>query len=61
MAQVPAGTVTRGEVEQVFSTKKGLHEFLTVQAEYFLPPLAFTNTAWLRDIWTGKKRVIFLK
>ena len=51
--------VTKQMIGAVFSTKKGLHEFLTVEVEIFLPPRQYTNTAWLRDIWAGKKKVIY--
>ena len=44
-------------VNGVFSTKKGLHEFYSVELEYFLPPLNYTNIDWLRDIWSGQKKV----
>lgn len=51
-------SVTRHEIEGVFSTKKGLHEFLTIECNYFLPPNEYTNIEWLRDISQGKKRVL---
>ncbi len=47
-------SVNVNEIAQHFGTKKGAHEFLTVEAQYYLPGLQYTSTAWLREIWTGK-------
>jgi len=44
-------------VEQVFQDKRGLHEFLTVEMEYFLPDPSYCNIEWLREIWQGQKQV----
>ena len=49
--------VTKSQVSQVFEDKKGLHEFLTVEMEYYLPASNFCNIEWLRNIWSGKKKV----
>jgi hypothetical protein len=49
--------IEKGEIEKHFKTKKGLHQFLTVECDFFLPPIMFTNSDWLRLIWQGKKRV----
>ena len=49
--------VNKQDIALVFTTKKGLHEFLTVEMEFFLPPLHYTSIDWIRDIWQGKKRV----
>lgn len=50
-------TVYKGAVAQVFTTKKGMYEFFVVEMEYFLPPIKYTNSEWLWDIATGKKKV----
>ena len=50
-------TIYKQQIAGVFQTKKGLHEFLTVETEFFLPPLEYVNIEWLRDIWAGKKKV----
>lgn len=50
-------TVTKSQIRQVFQDKKGLHEFLVVEMEFYLPALNFTNIEWLRGIWQGQKRV----
>ncbi len=42
--------VTKGGVAQVFTTKKGMYEFFVVQIGYYLPPLKYTNSEWLREI-----------
>ena len=57
MSQVTTTTITKQELGQVFTTKKGLFEFLTIEMEYFLPAPDYTNIEWLRDLWQGKKRV----
>jgi hypothetical protein len=31
--------VTKNQIEGVFTTKKGLHEFLTIEMEYCLPAI----------------------
>ena len=49
--------VNKQEVNGVFSTKKGLHEFYSVELEFFLPPLPYTNIDLLRDISSGRKKV----
>ncbi len=49
--------VTKGGVAQVFTTKKGMYEFFVVEMSYYLPPLKYTNSEWLRDIALGKKKV----
>jgi len=49
--------VPRQQVEQVFRTKRGLHEFMTVECDYFLQPHKCTNHAWVREIWAGTKKV----
>jgi hypothetical protein len=41
----------------VFQDKKGLHEFLTVEMQYYLPSLTYCNYEWLREIWAGKRKV----
>jgi hypothetical protein len=46
--------VNRSNISQVFTTKKGLHEFLTIEMEYCLPPIQYTNIEWLSEIWKGK-------
>jgi hypothetical protein len=43
--------------QQVFTTKKGCHEFLVVEMEYFLPPCGLVNMEFLRDICIGRKKV----
>jgi len=50
-------SVTRQQVEQLFRTKRGLHEFLTLDCEFFLPPVKCTNIEWLKAIWKGNKKV----
>ena len=50
-------TVNKQDIGLVFQTKKGLHEFLTVEMEYFLRSNDYVNIDWLRDIWSGKKKV----
>jgi hypothetical protein len=50
--------VHRNDISGVFTTKKGLHEFLTIEIKYFLPPIQYTNMDWLSDIWQGKRKVI---
>ena len=50
-------TVTKSQVGQVFQDKKGLHEFLTVEMLYYLPSLTYCNYEWLREIWSGKRKV----
>ena len=49
-------TINKQQIAVVFQTKKGLHEFLTVEAEFFLPSLQYVNIEWLREIWSGKKK-----
>lgn len=49
--------VHRNSIQNVFTTKKGLHEFLTIQMQYYLPAVQYTNMAWLSGIWKGKKKV----
>ena len=49
--------VSKGIAQQVFTTKKGCHEFLVVKKEYFLPPSGLVNMDFLRDICVGRKRV----
>ena len=49
--------VSKAQISQVFSTKKGLHEFLTIEMEFCLPPLPYTNIDWLCDIWKAEKKV----
>ena len=36
-------TVNKSQVGQVFLDKKGLHEFMTVEMEYFLPDMNYCN------------------
>ena len=50
---VTTTTITKQEIGQVFNSKKGLFEFLTIEMEYFLPALEYTNIEWLRDLWQG--------
>ena len=50
-------TVSKQAIGVVFENKKGLHEFLTVEMEYFLPGIPYVNVEWLRDIWSGDKKV----
>ncbi len=50
-------TVTKSQVGQVFQDKRGLHEFLTVEMEYYLPSSPYWNVEWLREIWIGHKKV----
>jgi hypothetical protein len=50
-------TVSKGAAAQVFTTKKGLYEFMVVECEYLLPPIQYTSMDWLRDISQGKKAV----
>ncbi len=52
--------VPKREISLVFEDKKGLHEFLTVDMEYFLPGLMYVNIEWLRSIWQGKKKVTII-
>jgi hypothetical protein len=49
--------VNKSSIGLVFQDKRGLHEFLTVEMEYFLPATPFCNIEWLRKIWTGKGKV----
>ena len=49
--------VSRNTIEGVFSTEKELHDFLTVQMEYFLPQVEYINIEWLSEIWQGKNKV----
>ncbi len=49
--------VNKREIGLVFEDKKGLHEFLTVEMEYFLPSYQYVSIDWLRDIWSGTKTV----
>ncbi len=42
--------MTKGGVAQVFTTKKGMYEFFVVEMSYYLPPMKYTSTEWLRDI-----------
>lgn len=49
--------VSKGMAQQVFTTKKGCHEFLVVEMEYFLPPCGLVNMEFLRDICIGRKKV----
>ncbi len=51
--------VQRSDIEEHFKTKKGLHEFLTVECDLYLPPLEYTNSDWLRQIWKGEKNVLY--
>ncbi len=52
-----AGQVNKNDIALLFRTKRGLHQFLTVEANYFLPAEGLTSMTWLREIWTGRKRV----
>ena len=52
-----AQTVTKSQVGQVFQDKKGLHEFLTVEMQFYLPAINYYNYEWLRDIWSGARKV----
>jgi hypothetical protein len=51
-------TVTKSALGQVFQDKKGLHEFLVVKMEYYLPAVNCTNIEWLRGIWSREKKVM---
>ena len=51
--------INKQQIATVFNTKKGLHEFLTVEMDLYLPKLDCVNVDWLRDIWQGKKPVCF--
>ena len=55
-----AATVKKQEIGLVFQDKKGLHEFLTEEMEFYLPVLPYVKIDWLRDIWAGKKKVRYL-
>jgi hypothetical protein len=50
-------TVSKGQASAVFTTKKGLYEFLVVEMEYYLPPCSIATMDFLRDIATSKKKV----
>jgi hypothetical protein len=50
-------TIPKQTLAGVFTTKRGLHEFLTVEMEYYLPPNEYTNIEWLREVWAGGKKV----
>jgi hypothetical protein len=52
-----AKTVEKSVIQEKFVTKRGLHEFLTVECDLFLPPLQNTNHNWLMLIWQDKKKV----
>ena len=52
-----ANTVLVNQIAAHFATKKGAHTFLTVEAMFYLPSQQYCTTAWIRDIWQGKKRV----
>ena len=52
--------VHRNEITPVFTTKKGLHEFLTIEMEFCLPAIQYSNLDWLSEIWKGKKKVSIL-
>jgi hypothetical protein len=45
--------VDKKQISIVFEDKKGLHEFLTVEMEFFLPNLLCVNIEWMRNIWSG--------
>ena len=49
--------VEKSAIQEKFSAKRGLYEFLTVECDLFLPPLPNTNHNWLRMIWSDKKKV----
>ena len=36
-----------------------LYEFLTVEMQYYLPSVTYCNYEWLREIWSGKRKVRF--
>jgi len=48
MLQIPAtANVNRSDITRVFQTKRELHMFLTVEMEYYLPAVEYTNMEWL--------------
>ena len=53
--------VDKKQISLVFEDKQGLHEFLTVEMEFFLPSLPIVNIEWLRNIWSGRQKVRRLK
>lgn len=52
-----AKSVTKSAVGQVFQDKRRLHEFLTVEMEFYLPDSSNCTVDWLREIWQGNKKV----
>jgi ribosome-associated toxin RatA of RatAB toxin-antitoxin module len=49
--------VSKNQIEGVFTTKKGLNEFMSIEMEYCMPPIQYTNVGWLSEIWQGRKKV----
>ena len=50
--------ITKNQIEGVITSKKGLHEFLSIEVEYCLPPISYTNIDWLSEIWRGERKVL---
>ena len=55
--QAATTVVNRQDISMHFTSKKGMHEFLSVENEFFLPLLHYTNVDWLGAIWRGEKKV----
>ena len=49
--------VSHQQIGLVYQNKKGLHEFLTVQMDNYLPVHQYISSERLREIWQWKKRV----
>jgi hypothetical protein len=47
--------ITTAELEAIFSTKIGLHRFMTVDMDGYLPDAKYNNVEWLGHLFYNQR------
>ena len=50
--------ISRGKLEEIFSTPKECWEFLTVDVGFHLPDRPYVDMNWMSQIWDGTRKAV---